>query len=318
MQNNSGNPDSRRADETRQQYLDVVRRRIPVVADRIGVGADQVTPAHLIEDLVARSQELRPNSIRFYRSALSDWFRQQITDLARRKQYLDKLEMTRYRLQGSSESPALPKYADQISRKDWETVRSHLLTLKPGWPLSAGLLMEATLYTGLRPVEWKNARLVEFPAQWMADAGVDWSGPPSGQITCLVVSSARHTNQKGKENERLVPVLPDALASIRTVLDLLKNSVEEGKPFTIWQKEMQRGCRNLMRSVFPRRGRHYTLYSACRRGDALEEVPVPKEARQKWLGLEGNDSLSGTVQHREIMMIPGYRRPFNKPSAKLN
>ena len=307
-----------RATETNQQYLDVVRRRVRSIARSQGIPEDQVTPALLLEDFLDRCQALRASSIRFHRSALANWFEHGVKDPLLRSRYLTRLKETRYRLEGMADEEPGSSPMKLMTRKDWETILSGLENLGSSWPLFAGHMIEATLFTGLRPVEWKDARLIEIPSQRLIEAGIVWTELPANKVVCLYAQSAGHTNLKGRKAARLIPLLPDALEPVRQVLELIKRVLDEGKSFAIWQKEIQRGCRRLMQELFPRRKSHYTLLSACRPQDTppeglLSGADSPGSALFEQIRIGKAENTSVINQTRDLLIVVGFRRPFQRP-----
>lgn len=265
-------PTKLRAEATKKQYRDVVERRIRQVAQSQGLTPTEVSPSMLIEDFLERSQYLRAASIRYHRAALSDWIRHHVSTEAELQKHLQRLKQTRRKLAGNAEPPDLEKYTRSISAKDWITIQSRIPDLTASWPRTAGMMLEATLHTGLRPNEWEKARLIGLSPSDLEEIGSPWlatishqrvTQPSAAQVMpFLYLARGRASGKTHDAVPSLIKVPLEATHSIRLLLDHIQMSRNDGKPFSVWLKEAQRGCRLLMKTIFPRRSWHYTLYSA--------------------------------------------------------
>lgn len=259
-------------DDTHRQYLDAVISRLRSVADAQGIPVAAVTPELLVQDFLQRSKQLRQASIRYHRSAITLWVKQNVSDEEKRDFCLQQLKKTRRKLRGQDNPTNQEKYKKGIDSKDWETIQSYVARLPAGWPRTAGIMLESTLHTGLSPHEWEDTRLIGLLPLDLEKIGPPWFGslsgrkeaPTSENQTMAYVLYAK-TGPSGSETDasfRLVKIPPEAAIPIQFLLAHIRISRESGKAFSIWLKEIQRGCRNLMKGIFPRRSRHYTLYSA--------------------------------------------------------
>jgi hypothetical protein len=266
--------EKRRAEETKKQYLDVVDRRIRRISNEHSVPIEAIPLGLLIADFLERSKEMQQASIRYHRSALSDWIRHHVSDEKEKESLLLKLKGTRRNLRGVDETSEPEKPTKGIRPGDWTKIKAHLAQLASGWPYTAAMLLEATLNTGLKPIGWKHARLVAlFPKELGILITVplevgnnpDQPSAPFSQksVPYLYMTKEKASIPPQKAELQIIQVSLEEAKAIRFILDHIRTSEANGKNFSVWQKEVQRGCRILMKQIFPRRTWHYTFSSAA-------------------------------------------------------
>lgn len=265
-----------------QQYEDVVSRRIRQLADETGCPADQLPPGLLLQDFENRSKSWRQASIRYQRSALVYWVNRYVKDESQKQVLLNGLLRTRRRLLSKQTDKRHKKAATGFRDDDWASITAHLKNLDSGsWAYTAGMLMEAILHTGLKPAEWKNARLM-----WLTATDIQAMGFPLDALKqaigaanpeearpCLHLTKSIIKDNQETQTIQLVPVPDEALAAAEYVTRHIESAIEGGKTFAIWQKEAQRGCRTLMQTVFPTRRKHYTLLAAFTQHEKNRNLP---------------------------------------------
>lgn len=276
-------PESSRAEETKKQYLDVVDRRIRRLSKEHSIPIEAISPGLLIADFLERSKEMQQASIRYHRSALSDWIRHHVSDEKEKESLLSELKGTRRNLRGAEETSEPEKPTNGIRPGDWTKIKAHLAHMASGWPYIAGMLLEATLNSGLKPIEWKRARLVALTSQDLGslnpvspegDNNPDQPLSPTNLKSepYLYMTEARSSDTQHKADLKIVQVSVEKAKAIRFILDHIRTSEANGKKFNVWQKEVQRGCRILMNDLFPRRTWHYTFTSAvCQFNEDLKK-----------------------------------------------
>lgn len=164
--------------------------------------------------------------------------------------------------------------AKHLSPQDWNTLlRALLVSKSQGGPL-ASTWLTATLTTGLRPCEWKDAKLV----------GCE-----------LIVRNAKHTNGRAHGpfrtiNLRQVP--PEVRAVLQDLLDEVSNTsaIDFSKKYTDTRKAIWSTARRVFegRKTFP------TIYTARDCFAARAKATFPKDFVA---ALMGHASLYTAARH---------------------
>lgn len=148
---------------------------------------------------------------------------------------------------------------------------------KMAWIVGDWLI--AAVATGLRPVEWRQARLVFRGAQaWPSlaeDLGLtasitkrdsfatippDWT-PPDGRVH-LIVHSTKHSNNRGNQAVRTLEITDFPLEIIRSIARMVWRGAERSRP---WEKIQVCGTmllRRVQAHLWPRRKTTISFYSA--------------------------------------------------------
>ena len=134
----------------------------------------------------------------------------------------------------------------KISYEDWEKLDGYLKEKNKKWHEQLRFWLRASIITGLRPVEWKNAVFTQYENE-----------------PALKVQNAKNTNRRSHgENRTLIlkNVKPEDLNAIRSHLNNIRTfSGMDAYEF------FYNGCAIALykacRKCWPRRKRHITLYS---------------------------------------------------------
>jgi integrase len=134
----------------------------------------------------------------------------------------------------------------KISFTDWQTLDKFLQNKNNKWYEELRHWLRASIITGLRPIEWKNAVLFKH------------NGEPA-----LKIQNAKHTNGRGNGPTRTILlkyVSVDDLASIKTHLNNVRtfSGMDE---YDFFYQGCSIALYKACRKCWPRRRKHITLYS---------------------------------------------------------
>lgn len=136
----------------------------------------------------------------------------------------------------------------KISLEDWQTLDSWLKGKNRKWFDALRPWLRAAIVTGLRPVEWKTAKLTQH------------EGEPA-----LIIENAKNTNGRAHGPTRtliLKELHPEDLISIKKHINNVSTFVGMGDDSYDY---FYRGCAialyKVCRKIWPRRRKHITLYS---------------------------------------------------------
>jgi len=140
------------------------------------------------------------------------------------------------------------KKQKHLNLKDLKKIDQELNKSKSMWSAPTRLWLRAGILTGLRPIEWKTAKLIQ-----------------SEKGAVLLVQNAKNTNNRANGDERnlnLNHLTSDELSIIKGHLNIVKKFNSDKEDWTNYYQ----GCSNLLRTknkiAFPNRKKLPTLYSA--------------------------------------------------------
>lgn len=290
---------------TKKHYEKLVWQMIERIAKECGLETREI-PAHaLVTDLKERAGTLKKNTVRLYRAALTHWFKSEGEGEA-----LAELESAIF--ENSGAQPGI-RSKKGIKRVDWIRLFAYIEKLnQSGGQYKAGVMLASMLATGLRPVEWERATLVELSRASAAEYPWGKSFPGTGQITALHVFNAKNTNGRGGSGERYVPVPAEALGVVKLNLDFIASHIASGEPYSKYQSVCQTAIGRLMKAVFPRRGEYYTLYSARHQFAAEMKSRLTKTEVADLMG-HGSDTTAGKSYARATQAWKGgYSSDFTQ------
>ncbi len=137
----------------------------------------------------------------------------------------------------------------KISLEEWKKIDSHLIANKSKWSQNLRDWLKSGLLTGLRPIEWKNAKFFYY----------------QDKLPALLIENAKNTNGRGNGPTRTLlledltaeelKTIRDHLLNVRTFTGIEENGYEffyNGCALTLYK---------VCRKIWPRRKKHVTLYS---------------------------------------------------------
>tara|TARA_Y100001960_G_scaffold321323_1_gene395794 strand:- start:23233 stop:24285 length:1053 start_codon:yes stop_codon:yes gene_type:complete len=140
------------------------------------------------------------------------------------------------------------KKQKHLSIQDLKKLDKELSRSKSQWSVPTRIWLRAGILTGLRPVEWRGAKLIE-----------------NNDSVALLVNNAKNTNNRANGETRtlhLNHLKPEDINIIKSHLRVVGKFNEKKSD---WESLYQ-GCSNLLRNknkiIFPLRKKHPTLYSA--------------------------------------------------------
>lgn len=288
--------------ETSEKYLKTVERRRRKLASIKEAKPELITADELIDDLQKRVEEIKQNTIRFNRAALAEWITcQEHICESEKARLLERIDPSRHEIisQRKSKRRLIPR---GIKLPDWLKINRQIesgLVDSLGEEI-AGEILRATLKTGLRPAEWRHASLAAIHVEELLEKGFDWPNhlenvDPNGLIPVVFVWNAKHTNGRGRDGYRYIPIPqePELASSIEMISQDIENYLSEGNSFESWLNRLDRGCAKLMKKTFPRRKKHYTIYNSRHQFSAeLKAKNLPHDVVAELMGHSSHETAS--------------------------
>lgn len=210
----------------------------------------------------------------------------------------------------------------KISFDDWERLDSFLKQKNNKWHEELRAWLRASIITGLRPVEWRNAHFLIH------------NGQPA-----LKIQNAKYTNGRsnGPTRTLILENLKDPdLISIKTHLNNVRTFAGMGE-YDFFYNGCMGALNKACRKCWPRRKRHITLYStrhqfsanakssgmsrlevAALMGHAVDETAGEhygrKQAGNEQIGVLPLEEEVSRVRH---VTIDDFRSKINKPQDNL-
>lgn len=191
----------------------------------------------------------------------------------------------------------------KISFQDWEKLDNFLKTKNKKWYEQLRYWLRSSILTGLRPVEWKNAVMINH------------KGQPALRIT-----NAKQTNGRSHGETRtllLTNLKPEDITKIKTHLNNIRTFVGMDE-YDYFYKGCSVALYKACRECWPKRKKHITLYStrhqfsanakssgfntlevAAMMGHAVDITATIHYGRK----LAGNESLGITPIEEEVLKI---------------
>lgn len=216
---------------TKRAYLKRAGDILATIAEFRGSAPENVTAGHAATWLEGRRTQLTAHSFRQYRAALVFHFSQIDPNGAESIRNTSQLGLAVPPKQGRTSS----KKKKHIPPKRAMRLLSALRDSDSKWAHLAADIFEATLATGLRPVEWKTARI---------------------EGSEIVVKNAKATNGRGTGKFRRVHLTPDELAAAKITIQSIK-AVPKGVD---WYNNARVTFREFRKRLYPVSG--YALYTA--------------------------------------------------------
>lgn len=217
---------------------------------KLETGIDDISPMKIASWAVSMRPLLRPSSWRQYRSALIYYLHENETNHPETVQAIKLLSASdgKICLQGK-DAPARTSSSKKKSLSPDELVLiiDYLASHKSRWSVTASLWLQASVLTGLRPGEWRSARLEKNDA---------------GEFE-LVVVNAKNTNGRAHGEMRRL-LLRGMEENELNIIRFQINATEIVLGGNLWD-QYYRGCRKsvyiAVRALWPRRTQYPTLYT---------------------------------------------------------
>lgn len=263
------------SDKTRAIYLKVIQRRKWHIMEKLGLDDMKVTADMVVDDYIERAPLLKKNTLRYNRAAIREWIigNRWLSEKDARR-LLSKLDDTKGQLQGRVGKPE-QREIKGIAFDDWQTIQKQIEQTEPGgFEYIAGQVLLASIHTGMRPIEWQTAKFTGETYEALLDMEYQWPRllrgdfKPRQVLPVMFIQNAKHTNGRGGDGIRYVPVPPEAFEPIRRVLAHIREyqtnpGMHRNGKFESWLRLVRDGCAKIMKKAFPRRKSHYTVYN-CR------------------------------------------------------
>jgi integrase len=192
-------------------------------------------------------------TLRQYRSALKF-----MGSALHQKEYITKDELAKGNsildsAHGASKEDLVPRTSatkqKSLKLKDLKTLGDELLKSKSKWGKLSYIWLYSGIFTGLRPSEWKNARI---------------ENDGTGKID-LIVKNAKNTNNRSHGEKRTINLNHLEEKQIKIIEQHLLASSQIAQKDDLWQ-QYYNGCANLIkyhsRRIWKNRKRYPTLYSS--------------------------------------------------------
>lgn len=248
-------PVQSRTGDTEQAYL----RQAAALSERAQAhfglpGDEECHPDTLMNYLESIAGGLRPATLRSYRSSVRLQF-QRFSEAPLYAAALIRLDSLVLKGAKKGEVPARgpAQKRKSISQSDLFRLAEHVAQMNEGkvmnpfWPVRALRWLQASVITGLRPVEWKDA-------QWLGD-------PADGK---LLVKNAKHTNGRSHGMNRIIEFDRGhwLAPAVDLHMGLLKEWMShEGNTFESYYSGCRKALQRCVRNLWPKRDQHITLYS---------------------------------------------------------
>lgn len=237
-----------RTTSTEMDYARRARQLVTRLACELGMAdSNDVCAADVVRYLDQRRADVAPRSWRVYKASLSAFARDRARAEVDWHEALMAIEAMRWSSANSAPKGRRPKRTS--ARKDKSPTDERLEQLKDWLTLhntEASAFLSATLLTGLRPIEWRAARLVHV-----------------GDRLVLLVRNAKATNGRahGKGRRLWFEALNFQQAkAVRTTIAMFRK-VWKYDGYDALLERLQRAFRHAASTLWPRRRRTITPYS---------------------------------------------------------
>jgi integrase len=240
--------------DTERQYLKIVSRMYRESTDRRStdpVLVASVTDKDVVDDLLRIAPELRPATWRLYRSALRWHLLHLVETLPASRSAALQLALDALNAYAHIQDSKLPPRTSSARRRsltedDLGRLINALNSRRASefnWSLRAAHWLLAGLGTGLRPVEWLDAVLLDDGHLRVRNAKIKGvlGGIPSGDL--FDVESESGSVQPEVVQYRIVPVPEEYRVWVRVHLTSLREALDLGVPF----KRIYGNCRTAIR-----------------------------------------------------------------------
>ncbi len=241
--------------EAKEQNHDIVNNSKNIYEHEFGTG-NKITGLTLLNTVIWAckfwSKEVTQESWRSYRAALNFtseiYLETEIIDNATFERIKKTLGNTKGLSKKDVELRTSAKKQKHLSLKDLKKIDTEIGKSKSRWSKALRLWLRAGILTGLRPIEWKTAKLIK-----------------SEQGAILIVQNAKNTNDRANGETRtlhLNHLTPDEMIVIDGQMKIISQFNKDEEEW----KSFYQACSDLLRQknkkAFPTRKKHPTLYSA--------------------------------------------------------
>lgn len=234
-----------RTEKTKEDYLIRVNQLMNRAKKDLQITSDELDVRQLVVWLVEKKPNIARTTWRQYKSAVV-YYLENYSDIQSATEALEYLkEITSYGALNYTERTSSLKLK-KITYEDWSKLDHYLSQKNQKWHEQLRYWLRASIITGLRPIEWKNAILFQHENE-----------------QALKIQNAKATNGRSHGPTRtllLKSLSDDDLKAIKGHLNNVRTFVGMDE-----YDYFYRGCALALykacRRCWPRRKRHITLYS---------------------------------------------------------
>lgn len=236
-----------RTEETESKYYERALQLVKKAKRELNISrTETIDPRQLVMWLENHKKNIKSASWRKYKASMIYYLSTYVTSQEGREAVSYLREVTSIGTLKHTTNTSAQKMK-KIPLKDWELLKTYLESIPGKWNQPLIYWIESSILTGLRPIEWKNALLVNY----------------AGEIA-LKVENAKNTNGRSHGQYRhlvLSNLTSEELKSIKQHLNNIRtfSGLEEYDYF-------YRGCKTTLykanRKIWRRRSKHITLYSS--------------------------------------------------------
>lgn len=237
-----------RTDETKAEYLKRSRQLMSRAKRELFLkSSDNLDVRQFASWLAGIKSTINHSSWRQYKSAVLYFLEQYQQDPIAAQEAIEflKHEFSNGTVKFTNKTSSLK--LKKIRIDDWNKLEQFLTTKTHKWNLPVLAWLRSAIITGLRPIEWKNARFDTL------------EGEP-----VLKIKNAKKTNNRAHGETRtllLRNVGADDIATIREHLNNIRIFNEMGD-YDSFYRSCTLALQRANKSCWPRRKKHITLYSA--------------------------------------------------------
>lgn len=230
-------------------------------ASDLGISSSGLTPADFLSWLEDKLPQLKPASRRQYLAASREWLAYlkqtnpqhggtsgDLAEAIRRCLTMKSANYTPAIKQQQKRGNTSSQKAKKISPAEIQKLAINQADLKGKWIKPAVIWMAANVLLGLRPIEWRTARLIETKGQLM-----------------LVVNNAKNTNGRshGKLRHLNLSHLPEKdIQLIQGQLQAVSYFVVGDASWSTYYEGVRKAIRRLTRANLTRQRKYPSLYSS--------------------------------------------------------
>ena len=239
-----------RTAETEIRYTNVGWLRFHACAKDFGIPTIDVQPQQLVDWMIDHQSHWKPATWRLYKSSVALVFKKYYPDDVDALRRLMSATQSRCKRKGISTSD---KKIKELPPDDMETIALHLDRSGSKYRDALKHFLLASTMTAVRPSEWRLARLVNARGRQL-----------------LIVLNAKNSNGRGLGPTRRIwldDFPPNFVSIISRWLEIAK-SHQSRRAYTKLMDALSELLRRANIAIWPKRKKHYTLYSCRHQGAA--------------------------------------------------
>jgi integrase len=247
-------------------------------------GEVAIKPSDMIDWLVKRKKHIAKNTFRQYKSALMFYFdkHKNYQDFSLAKQNLSQISQTdciedvnNISLTKREKQTSANK-VKKVDFEDFIKIKESVSQSESLWQKRAFIMFEASIFFGLRPSEWEFAEIIE------AEDGL-W----------LKIKNGKNTNNRANGEYRYLKIAPNLEYMAQVIIEDVRGFLEKDS-FEHYYENARTTFYHLMRKLFPKRKKHYSLYSSRHQFSANMKNLF---SREEVANLMGHKSIETAALH---------------------